>query len=141
MEPSDFIRFEYILDGVTTELATYADDFTTATFPLTGIPDGSTLQLQVVTLTNANGERMGFDDLYVYGVPVAVAAASTNDVEETTCPEDLTGDGFVAVDDILLMLAGYGCTGADCDTDLNGDNVVGITDVLEMLGAFSTACD
>ena len=139
MEASDFIRFEYILDGVITELVTYADDFNAATFPLTGIPDGSTLQLQVVTFTNANGERMGFDDLYVYGVPTPQAAASDVDAPDN-CPEDLDGDGLIGVGDVLITLSAYGCVGTDCISDFNGDNVVGVSDVLELLSAFSTIC-
>ena len=78
-EPADFIRIDLILDGTTTELANFSNDFTSATLPLTSIPNGTDLQLRVTILNNANGETHSFDDVYLYGVP--------------TCP-DSDGDGL-----------------------------------------------
>ena len=56
------------------------------------------------------------------------------------CPEDINGDGLVAVDDILTLLTNFGCTGPSCVGDLNGDDVVGVDDILSVLSAFSTSC-
>jgi len=56
------------------------------------------------------------------------------------CPEDINGDGLVAVDDILTLLSSFGCTGSNCVGDLDGDDVVGVNDILTVLSAFSTSC-
>jgi hypothetical protein len=56
------------------------------------------------------------------------------------CPEDINGDGLVAVDDILTLLSSFGCTGPNCVGDLDGDDVVGVNDILSVLSAFSTSC-
>ena len=56
------------------------------------------------------------------------------------CPEDINGDGLVAVDDILTLLSSFGCTGPSCVGDLDGDDVVGVNDILSVLSAFSTSC-
>ena len=68
LENGDFVRIEYILDGQTTEIQTLSNDFGTSDLELTAIPDGSTIQLQVVLITNANNERIAFDDVYLFGV-------------------------------------------------------------------------
>ena len=57
-----------------------------------------------------------------------------------SCPEDINGDGLVAVDDILILLSSFGCIGSNCTGDIDQDGVVGVSDVLEVLGAFSTSC-
>ena len=56
------------------------------------------------------------------------------------CPEDINGDGLVAVDDILILLSSFGCLGENCTGDIDQDGVVGVSDVLSVLSAFSTSC-
>jgi hypothetical protein len=56
------------------------------------------------------------------------------------CPEDINGDGLVAVDDILILLSAFGCLGSDCTGDIDLDEVVGVSDILAVLSAFSTTC-
>ncbi|MDG2423283.1 MAG: multiheme c-type cytochrome [Phycisphaerales bacterium] len=58
------------------------------------------------------------------------------DYEATANPADLDMDGDVDVDDILLLLADFGCTGS-CTGDVNDDGVVDVTDLLELLAAWS----
>ena len=55
------------------------------------------------------------------------------------CPEDLDGDGFVSVNDILTMLSDFGCT-ANCEADVDLDGAVGISDLLQILSAFGDDC-
>ena len=43
------------------------------------------------------------------------------------------------VGDVLLVLAEFGCE-ADCTTDLTGDGFVAVDDVLILLSAFGTSC-
>ena len=59
--------------------------------------------------------------------------------EESQCPEDLDGDGLVNVNDILLLLAEFGCT-TDCTFDVNGIPGVDVADFLLLLGAFGMPC-
>jgi len=57
------------------------------------------------------------------------------------CPEDLNGDGSVTVQDILIVLANFGCAEPEpCIGDIDSSNYVGVIDVLEMLSAFGSNC-
>jgi len=46
---------------------------------------------------------------------------------------DVNGDGAVDVDDLLLLLADWGCNGAGCIGDLNGDGETNTADLLLLL--------
>lgn len=60
----------------------------------------------------------------------------TIDCEQgTVCPEDLNGDGFVDVSDLLQLLGAWGSCPA-CVEDINGDGVVDVSDLLQLLGAW-----
>jgi hypothetical protein len=51
------------------------------------------------------------------------------------CAEDVDGNGEIATDDLLLLLAAWGpCPG--CPEDVDGDGVVGTTDLLALLAAW-----
>jgi predicted outer membrane repeat protein len=57
------------------------------------------------------------------------------DEECQTCAADITGDGFVGVDDILDLIGAFGpCE--DCAADVDGDGVVGVDDILIVLSAW-----
>ena len=62
----------------------------------------------------------------------------TSEVTET-CPEDLNGDSFVGVNDVLLVLGQFGCT-AECAIDLDNDDATSVNDLLSVLSAFGDAC-
>ncbi|NQX90766.1 MAG: hypothetical protein HRT74_01235 [Flavobacteriales bacterium] len=55
------------------------------------------------------------------------------------CTGDLTEDGIVNVDDMLILLADFGCN-ENCVADLDGDDVVNVSDVLVFLVAFGAIC-
>jgi hypothetical protein len=59
--------------------------------------------------------------------------------EESQCPEDLDNDGFVNVNDILLLLGEFGCV-EGCTLDVNGIPGVDVADFLIVLGAFGLPC-
>ncbi len=63
----------------------------------------------------------------------------TNDASPG-CPEDLNGDGFVGVGDILVALGEFGCA-AGCAVDFDGDGSTTVSDILALLSAFGQACD
>jgi len=54
----------------------------------------------------------------------------------TTIPEDVTGDGVVNLDDILLVLAEWGPCESPCQGDVNGDSVIDINDILAVLAVW-----
>jgi hypothetical protein len=49
-----------------------------------------------------------------------------------TCPWDLNGDGFVGINDLLILLAAWGPNPGH-PADFNGDDFVGINDLLALL--------
>jgi hypothetical protein len=56
------------------------------------------------------------------------------------CPADLNDDGIVNIQDVLLFLAVFGCSG-DCPVgDLDGDNQVSTLDLLIILSEYGNAC-
>ena len=55
------------------------------------------------------------------------------------CPADFDSSGLIGVEDMLVMLAGYGCT-ADCGADLDGDGAVGSNDILLFLAQVGNTC-
>jgi hypothetical protein len=59
--------------------------------------------------------------------------------EPEACPEDLTMDGLISVDDILMMLSDFGCL-EDCAADVDLDNAVTIADLLLLLTKFGEGC-
>ena len=57
------------------------------------------------------------------------------------CPEDLNSDGSITVQDVLIVLANFGCLAPEpCIGDIDSSNYVGVSDVLEMLSAFGSNC-
>jgi hypothetical protein len=46
---------------------------------------------------------------------------------------DVNGDNLVNTEDLLLLLADWGCTGASCPGDLDGDGVTNTADLLMLL--------
>ena len=62
----------------------------------------------------------------------------TND-PPTGCPEDIDGDTFVGVSDVLAALGEFGCT-SGCSVDLDGDGSTTVSDILALLSAFGQSC-
>ena len=54
------------------------------------------------------------------------------------CPADLSGDGEILVDDVLLVLEYYGQSGGEGDVD--GSGLVDVDDLLVIIGAFGENC-
>ena len=57
---------------------------------------------------------------------------------QSDCPEDIDGDGYINVSDLLSVVADWGSTDSDADIDNNG--VVDTSDLLAVIGAWGT-CD
>tara|TARA_Y100000589_G_scaffold21991_1_gene18310 strand:+ start:13616 stop:15271 length:1656 start_codon:yes stop_codon:yes gene_type:complete len=85
------------------------------------VPDVDTDQAVLrVRVIDADGNS-GFDDSE--GIVI----------EGTGVPGDASGDGFVGVDDLLIVIAGWNCTGTGCPGDVDGDQFVGVDDLLAVI--------
>ncbi|MDP7008084.1 MAG: alpha-amylase family glycosyl hydrolase [Phycisphaerales bacterium] len=84
-----------------------------------------------VTATN-----FGYDGLPYSGLldlaPYSVQIFSQVPNPAESCPEDISGDGVVSVDDLLTMISGWGTP----DWDINGDGTTDVSDLLAVIGAF-----
>jgi hypothetical protein len=60
------------------------------------------------------------------------AGASATVTAPVACPWDLTDDGFVGINDLLILLANWGPNPGH-PADFNGDDFVGINDLLALL--------
>ncbi|MEY3399217.1 MAG: hypothetical protein RL220_1811, partial [Bacteroidota bacterium] len=58
---------------------------------------------------------------------------------QNSCPGDYTSDGQVGSADLLIFLAGFGCS-SSCTTDLTGDDQTGTADLLLFLSLFGSSC-
>ena len=58
---------------------------------------------------------------------------------DSICPEDLNSDGYITIQDILLILSEFGCTSL-CENDINQDGFVTVDDLLQVLSEFGNTC-
>ncbi len=56
------------------------------------------------------------------------------------CPGDFNSDGTINVNDVLDLLAEFGCS-EGCSTDMNGDGTVTTQDLLSFLSFFGEICE
>tara|TARA_B100001059_G_scaffold231899_1_gene268660 strand:+ start:2706 stop:4367 length:1662 start_codon:yes stop_codon:yes gene_type:complete len=59
-------------------------------------------------------------------------------IEGTSLPGDVSNDGFVGVDDLLIVIADWSCGGIFCAGDVNGDLVVNVNDLLLVINYWGT---
>jgi len=62
---------------------------------------------------------------------------SASDCEDVSCPEDVTGDLLVSVEDLLAVIGEWNCTGS-CAADINGDGTVNVADLLMVIAAWGS---
>jgi len=55
------------------------------------------------------------------------------------CTNDIDGNGMVTVDDLLLVLAEFGCL-SGCSADVTNDGFVNVSDLLSILSEFGQMC-
>jgi len=56
------------------------------------------------------------------------------------CLGDLSGDGQVNVEDLILFTGSYGCP-SGCQFDITGDDEVDLSDLLVFIGQYGGTCD
>lgn len=73
----------------------------------------------------------------------ALAACDNGSCEYESCAEcwgDFNGDGMRDINDLLVLIAEFGCT-QNCTADLDDNGMVNGNDVLLFLGVFATPCN
>lgn len=120
-------------DNIPLDLATATDDCTDATvtvsLDIVGGPCPEPYQIvRVFTATDGCGNT----------ATASQTIFVTND-PPTGCPEDLDGDLFIGVSDVLAALGEFGCT-SGCPIDLDGDGATTVNDILTLLSSFGEAC-
>ena len=120
-------------DDIPLDLATATDDCTEATvtvsLEIVGGPCPEPYQIvRVFTATDGCGNT----------ATASQTIFVTND-PPTGCPEDLDGDLFVGVSDVLAALGEFGCS-SGCPIDLDGDGATTVNDILTLLSSFGEAC-
>lgn len=119
----------------------YQDEPASGTLDINGISYPITGSPQVVNLT-----------LPANGLPVSITAQFSADPScsltvtdlftapsDCFCPTDLNFDGSTNVQDLLALLADFGCT-TGCSADLNNNGSVSGEDLLIILAAFGSQC-
>ena len=66
-------------------------------------------------------------------------AENSDSTCDLVCKEDLNSDGIVGVQDVLLLLAEFGCS-AWCEFDVNQSGYVSIDDLLQLLSEYGNTC-
>ncbi|MAB81952.1 MAG: hypothetical protein CMJ24_00765, partial [Phycisphaerae bacterium] len=81
-----------------------------------------------------------FDAMYgltceLLGGEFTIDATCEDDPCSEACPADINGDGIVNVQDLLNVIADWGCTAPEsCLADINGDGTVNVQDLLLVIG-------
>jgi len=76
-------------------------------------------------------------DNILEAVVLLEAGSFTSETEANGSPSDLNGDGWINVNDLLILLGDYGCLAPPaCLGDINQDGEVNFEDILEFLAAF-----
>lgn len=57
------------------------------------------------------------------------------------CEGDLNGDLAVSVDDLLILLSGFGCTGSECAGDLDNSDQTSSNDLIILLALMGMNCE
>jgi hypothetical protein len=68
------------------------------------------------------------------------AGGSTNVPPCVTCQGDFNFDGIVNTSDLTILLANWGCSGANCPGDINNDGNINTSDLGVFLSLFGTIC-
>ncbi len=139
-----------------TEIASIDDGSCVPPTTLYADADGDGFGNVAITTTGCEGNLIGYvtnatdcddsrNDVYPGapgtqdGVDNDCSGGPLDPEEEALCPEDIDGDGFVNVNDVLLLLGEFGCS-VDCTLDVNGIPGVDVADFLLVLGLFGMPC-
>jgi hypothetical protein len=122
------------IDGVRiVETTDGSGEFNYLDFESIGPTDDGFAPSHAYRYTSACGDfAMGTYD--PYDPDSADTPGSENPPCPSNCPEDIDGDGNVAVSDILLIIGSWGSV--DPLMDIDGSGVVGVGDILMLIAAW-----
>jgi len=83
------------------------------------VPDINTSEARIKVVVHDVDGNSGSDE-----------ADADSQINGTQVPGDVTGDGTVSVDDLLVVIGDWGCNGTSCAGDANGDGVTSVDDLL-----------
>ena len=66
--------------------------------------------------------------------------ANSDGICDLPCSEDLDYDGYITIQDLLLILSDFGCDTA-CENDITQDGYVAVDDLLLVLSEFGNSCE
>jgi len=66
--------------------------------------------------------------------------ANGDGICDSICPEDLDSDGYITIQDLLLILSDFGCDTV-CENDITQDGYVAVDDLLLVLSEFGNTCE
>ncbi len=87
----------------------------------------------IMAATATDRGSNGYDTQYGWGIVNAAAAVAAVDTGPE-CPTDINGDGMTGADDILAVIADWGCAG--CPSDIDGDGYTGTNDLLAVIASW-----
>ena len=94
---------------------------------------------------NYNSEAVEDNGTCIYAVDgydcegVCLNDVNGDGVCDFFCQEDLNSDGYITIQDILLILSEFGCVSL-CENDINQDGFVTVDDLLQVLSEFGNVC-
>lgn len=97
---------------------------------------------QTINLTGLEAKRLPVDVSVHFTAETTCSAVFENAFIAPIscyCLTDLSGNGLTEVQDVLLLLADFGCL-EECTGDVTGDGASTIEDVLAILSAFGQPC-
>ena len=78
------------------------------------------------------------DTIAIGGQELFVDCLKGDEVEPSTTPGDVDGDGDVDVDDLMLLIARYGSSCSGCPEDIDGDGDVDVDDLMILLSNYGS---
>jgi hypothetical protein len=127
---NNLINSDYYIYNLNNE-GVYIDGYTQPIEAhISGLEIGSTYHIALVI---ADGSDSAFESI----VMLQAGSFSANAPAEPGEPGDFNGDGQFDVNDLLILIANYGCEGEECIGDINEDGLTNILDILIFLGLFN----
>lgn len=142
-DPGDFVEIEWLSDddelaGIrTVDISMSIDGGATFDVLASGTPDDGSWFWSVPDV-DSDAVMIKIDVIDADGNRGTDLSDGVFSIDGTGLPGDVSGDGFVGVDDLLIVIADWSCFGSVCIGDVNGDLVVNVDDLLLVITYWGT---